>query len=101
MEENKKNRNEELQTRREFFKKAAKGVLPVLGAIALMNMPLLTQAKEDNPMDCNYTCSGGCSGTCSGHCGFGCSGSCKGGCSGCKGRCARSCSGSCYGYSTY
>ncbi len=33
-------KNEKLQSRREFFKKAAKGALPILGAIVLAN-PLL------------------------------------------------------------
>ncbi|MBQ9253655.1 MAG: Cys-Xaa-Xaa-Xaa repeat radical SAM target protein [Bacteroidales bacterium] len=97
MEENKKIRNEELQTRREFFKKAAKGVLPVLGAIALMNMPLLTQAKESEktPMGCQFGCTGKCSGGCIGSCYGNCSGDCLGSCyGGCDGNCKGSCSGS-------
>ena len=36
----KNERNEELQSRREFFKKAAKGALPILGAMVLANAPL-------------------------------------------------------------
>ena len=35
--ENKK--KDELQNRREFFKRAAKGALPILGAIVLANVP--------------------------------------------------------------
>lgn len=31
----KNEKNEELQSRREFFKKAAKGALPILGAVVL------------------------------------------------------------------
>lgn len=34
-----KNKNEELQSRRDFFKKAAKGVLPILGAVVLSGAP--------------------------------------------------------------
>ena len=94
MKEEKKIQNEELQSRREFFKKAAKGVLPVLGAIALMNMPLLSQALEkgESPDDCSGSCSYGCGRSCS----YGCSSSCSGSCSGgCKGSCMQSCSGTC------
>ncbi len=89
MEKNKK--NEELQSRREFFKRAAKGALPILGAIALSNIPLMGNAEE--VMGCDFGCSGGCSGGCGRSCSFGCSGSCSGSCSGgCKGGCGRSCS---------
>lgn len=33
----KKQQNEELQSRREFFKKAAKGALPILGSIVIVH----------------------------------------------------------------
>ena len=36
----KKNSNEELQSRREFFKKAAKAALPVVGAVVLSSLPI-------------------------------------------------------------
>lgn len=99
---NKKN-NEELQSRREFFKKAAKGALPIIAATVLASAPAIVKAAEP-PMDCNYGCSsgclyycsGGCSGTCEGSCSFGCSSTCSGFCSGaCKGMCQQSCYGSC------
>lgn len=116
MKEEKKIQSEELQNRREFFKKAAKGVLPVLGAIALMNMPLLTQAKESNPIGSCTNCSYACGGSCSRGCSNGCSRSCKTSCaincggqtsanpcgscsnacySSCTGGCRSSCNGSC------
>lgn len=89
----KKNRNEELQSRREFFKKAAKGALPILGAVALANMPLLSKATETE-MECNCTsCTASCSGTCTG-CSGGCQGTCKGGC---YGSCSGTCKGGCQG----
>jgi len=44
----KQNKNEELQSRRQFFKKAAKGTRPILGAIALANMPLLARVSTDS-----------------------------------------------------
>ncbi len=91
MKEEKKIQNEELQSRREFFKKAAKGVLPVLGAIALMNMPLLSQAKEinKNAMGCNWckeTCTNVCT-SCYGSCTGDCRGLCQNGCKSCTGSC--------------
>ena len=38
---NEKNKQEEIQTRREFFKRAAKSALPVLAATVLSNIPFL------------------------------------------------------------
>lgn len=38
--------NNNIQSRREFFKKAAKGALPILGAIVLSNTPLLASQTE-------------------------------------------------------
>ncbi len=87
-------KNEELQSRREFFKKAAKGVLPILGAIALSNLPFKSFAHESGEeLGCDFSCYGGCAGGCGRSCSVGCSGSCSGSCSGaCKGSCGRSCS---------
>ena len=48
-----KKENNELQSRREFFKKAAKGALPTLGAVALG--PLLNSC---NPLDDDIAPSG-------------------------------------------
>ena len=69
----KKNHNEELQSRREFFKKAAKGALPILGAIVLAGNPLLSKAAE-SPMGCS---SDGCSYTCNTSCARACRGTCN------------------------
>ena len=99
MHNNKK--NEELQSRREFFKKAAKGALPILGAIVLAGAPGILNATESAPMGCSNgcytscantckgTCVGGCNSRCSGcgtACGHGCATGCSGGCTGCNGR---------------
>ena len=82
----KKNKNNgELQSRREFFKKAAKGVLPIIGAVVLASAPGIVRAAEETPMGCNY----GCNGTC-----MGCRGTCTG-CSGCGGYCRQNCSSGC------
>lgn len=93
------NKNEELQSRRQFFKKAAKSALPILGAIALVNMPLLV--KAEHPTSCRYgcasTCDGTCIGTCIGTCKRTCEGNCKYTCTGtCHGSCGISCTGGCY-----
>ena len=82
----KKKKNEELQSRREFFKKAAKGVLPILGAAVLASAPAIVKAADSQNSGCNY----------------GCSGSCYGGCAtGCTGSCTNSCRGGCWGRSSY
>ena len=99
MENKEKKRNEELQTRRDFFKKAAKGLLPVIGAVVLSHVPLLSQAAENNEeMGCQFGCSGGCSGSCGRGCSYDCTNSCRGYCTGgCKGSCSSYCTGSCSG----
>lgn len=70
MEKNEK--NEELQNRREFFKKAAKSALPILGAIVLAGAPQILKATEKSPMGCNYGCAGACYTQC-----YGCLHSCN------------------------
>lgn len=94
-----KNKNEELQSRRDFFKKAAKTALPILGAIVLANTPAFVKAVDINPTSCvGGTCTGMCSGGCSGSCKYGCEGTCKNACKySCSIRCADSCSSSCKG----
>ena len=84
-------KNEELQSRREFFKKAAKGALPILGALALSQVSSVLSAAEKMPMGCQYGCTSSCYGSCSGHCNIGCSGGCTGSCGGCRGACMSSC----------
>ena len=81
-----KKQNEEHQSRREFFKKAAKAALPVLGAVVLASMP--GDLFAFNRTGCN-----GCSSACSS-----CTGSCAGGCTGsCTGSCTVNCVGASYG----
>ena len=82
MENEKAKKQEELQSRRDFFKKAAKGVLPILGAVVLANAPQLLHASETNdPMGCTRygcgVCTNSCSGSCKGSCETTCSGGCK------------------------
>lgn len=79
MKKNKK--DEELQSRREFLKKTAKGALPILG-ISLFGPSVLTSCvketekeKDNGKCSCSNTCSGSCDGSCSGSC-DGCTGGC-------------------------
>lgn len=80
----KKEKNEELQSRREFLKKTAKGALPILG-ISLFGPAILSSCGDDD--DDKKSSSGGCGQSCSGSCDNTCSGSCE------------SCTGSCDGSS--
>lgn len=70
MKETKK--NEELQSRREFFKRAAKGVLPMLGVMAFGPTVLTSCGGGDDGgdlcSDCSASCSWDCDVTCSSTC---------------------------------
>ena len=101
----KASKKEELQSRREFFKSAAKTALPVVGAVLLSNLPILVKATETTSCDgCYYSCYGSCKGSCygscescNGRCASDCQNSCLGGCVGtCTGGCDGTCYGSCY-----
>lgn len=83
MEKNKK--NEELQTRREFFKKAAKGALPILGIAFLSSIPVISTKATTQCDSCTGICTG-CQGGCTGSCRLGCGGGCTG-CTGCSINC--------------
>lgn len=85
-----KKQNEELQSRREFFKNAARKALPVIGVIALASSPILAQAAE-TPMGCQTSCYNTCNGC------TGCSSRCKDGCSGCGTVCYQGCAVGCTG----
>ncbi|MCM1079860.1 MAG: Cys-Xaa-Xaa-Xaa repeat radical SAM target protein [Bacteroidales bacterium] len=85
----KKNQQEELQSRREFFKKTAKSVLPIVGGIILAGAPAIVKASETQ-MGCDDNCWGACQRNCHG--------GCEGGCKGCGGNCSGECDGSCKGY---
>lgn len=88
----KKERNEEIQSRREFFKNAGKKALPILGAVALMNIPTIAKAVEAT--GCT---SGGCYTSCQGSCKGGCSTRCENVCTGCGSACQNGCAVGCTG----
>ena len=97
----KNEKNEELQSRREFFKKAAKGALPILGTAIITTAPLKIFASESGSNSCNWSCEASCSGGC-----MGCTGSCTGGCqssctNSCVGGCRITCSANCRSQSNF
>ncbi|MBR4388281.1 MAG: Cys-Xaa-Xaa-Xaa repeat radical SAM target protein [Prevotella sp.] len=95
--------SKELQSRRDFFKSAAKKALPIVGAIAVSQMPFVSHAHEkDTQSTWCSGCYGGCNSGCYTGCRGACTGSCEGGCQqSCDGSCTGDCSGSCSGGSSH
>ena len=101
-----KGRNEELQSRRDFFKRVSTRTLPFLGAVVLgpaISLTTLTSCGCDScEAACMDNCEGGCVGSCQGSatstpCSD-CSSSCSGSstsptCDNCANDCSSSCSG--------
>lgn len=88
-----KKQNEELQSRREFFKKAAKAALPVIGSVVMASLPNFMQAAETGcGLSCSNSCVAACKNSCVGYCENTCHSTCQGSC---KLGCQNSCSGSC------
>ncbi len=88
--------NKELHSRREFFKKAGKVVLPFIAGMVLSFTPQIMKAST-NPMGCELGCYGGCKSGCEGKCKYSCSGGCNDNCAvSCDKTCKRICSDDCY-----
>lgn len=84
----KENKKEELQSRRSFFKNAAKAALPILGAVVLAHMPTIAKASESQSCgSCRYSCTA---------CVGGCMDNCARNCTACSNACASGCHRSCY-----
>ena len=75
----KMDKNEGLQSRREFFKSAAKAALPVVGAVVLSQLPINAMADATGCNTCSGTCYTGCTGGCRTACNNTCKMGCKGG----------------------
>jgi len=76
--------DDELLSRREFFKKSAKKALPIMAVVAF-GPTLLTSCDtddEDEPSGGGSGCSGSCKGKCDATCRYKCTGGCKTGCLG-------------------
>lgn len=85
---------EEILSRRQFFKSAAKSALPIIGMIVLSNVPQISNAIP-TPNGCEAdSCYGTCLMGCKGHCG-GCDGGCVDMCTGCYNTCRGECTGTC------
>ena len=93
----KQKEKDEIQSRREFFKNAARKGLPLLAAIALTSLPIISQAHESKiELGCNEGCYGSCYGGCYYTCKNSCDSTCKGTCElSCEGSCKDTCKGSC------
>ena len=84
----------ETYNRRNFFKKSARLVLPILGLIAGASWETFAQSNRvtNCPGDCNATCKG----LCAVGCDNGCIGTCRFMCGdACTSTCANSCHSSC------
>lgn len=87
----------ETQSRREFFKEAAKKTLPILGmAVMAMAFPSTLQSCKKISLGCDDVCTNACKTTCKTTCVGGCSGSCSNACTGCGIQCSKNCSTSCF-----
>ena len=70
---------EDLQSRRGFFKSAVKAALPILGAVVLSQVPF---TNANAATDCDGSCYVKCNGSCVGQCARNCRGECVGSCLG-------------------
>ena len=71
----------ETQTRRQFFKEAAKKALPIMGVIVLSATPFRLNAIQSSDCasnSCTNGCKGNCTKWCNGTCHTSCSDNCKG-----------------------
>ena len=80
--------NEEIQSRREFFKNAARKTLPILGVITMTNLPIFANAVNIESTSCEKECTASCGALCTG---------CWTGCTGCKADCQHDCKNTCRG----
>lgn len=89
--------SENLKSRREFFKKSAQTILPILAAIVLSDNPVLAETTRKE-WGCDNSCSNSCKGSCKGGCQTSCAiDGCGHTCSGsCRGKCNYVCKDSCY-----
>ena len=96
--------NEEIISRRKFFRKASNYIIPAFAIVALPSVLTSCEIDEEYPgiiddscSSCKGTCSGACtkscSGECSNTCGVACSSSC--GYNSCKGSCRNNCGNNC------
>ena len=85
----KSKKNEEIQSRREFFKNAAHGALPIL-TLTVLGPTVFSSCEKEKTKEssgcgksscrggCDSSCSGSCDEDCTDICAYGCSGTCHG-----------------------
>ena len=84
--------DKEKLSRRNFFKQTIQRTLPIIGAIAFTNIPIITKAVS---IDCNGGCYNTCNNGCLGTCKTSCLDTCKNGCrTTCNYSCSKTCKGS-------
>lgn len=94
-----KKKNTEIQSRRDFFKKAAKAALPILAIVALPSILTSCDPDDDATSGGGSGSSGGKGSSCHSSCAvvcranaqyapYSCNGTCKGACTSCRGFCA-------------
>ena len=71
--------NNNLRSRREFFKITAPKALPIIGLLSIAKTPLFGQILYDETLNCNGSCYQTCAGSARGMCDT-CSHLCLGGC---------------------
>ena len=89
-------KTDDLQSRRDFFKKTVSKVLPILGAVVL-GQTIMTSCDPIGGGSTSDSCTGSsCKGSCDGSCSGGCDDSCIDYCSR---NCSHTCTTTCYGAS--
>ena len=74
---NMSNMEDDNLSRREFFKNAAKGLLPFLAFMTLPQQLLANKKSLDTPSGCTWDmCQNSCIGSCKGKCTMSCSAGC-------------------------
>lgn len=71
-DKSKNNKRKELLSRRSFFRRISKSVLPVVGAVIFSNLPVPGNALVRE----SYNCKGNCDATCLWLCAIGCTNEC-------------------------
>ncbi|MDR0799391.1 MAG: hypothetical protein LBN18_06505, partial [Dysgonamonadaceae bacterium] len=78
--ENGKNKSRRHSFKERIFQECSKKTLPILGMMALVNMPTITKAAETMVTSCQFGCQNSCSGSCGGACSYNCQNTCSGTC---------------------
>lgn len=92
-------KNEEIQSRRSFFKKTVMSALPIIAAVTLPSLLTACGKDDDGGSGSGGSSGGGKGSSCHSSCAvvcrasaqyapYACKGTCKGACTSCKGFCA-------------